>query len=127
MSVIGYIYTATGYQYIGIGKKIYDSTWSMRQYFDKIEKKYPDFKINKLAFLGPKEDLMKEENGIIINAAYQTGLFEVLKQQKVTPEQISGFKSGEIVAFSNFHSPVNASRESLGALLQMPVEFPMRT
>lgn len=101
MSVIGYIYTATGYQYIGIGKKIYDSTWSMRQYFDKIEKKYPEFKINKLAFLGPKEELMKEENGIIIMAAYQSGLFEVLKQQKIIPEQISGFKSGELVAFSN--------------------------
>ncbi len=101
MSVIGYIYTATGYQYVGLGKKIYDATWSMRQYFDKIEKKYPEFKINKLAFLGPKEDLMKEENGLLILAAYQSGLFEVLKQQKIIPEQISGFKSGELVAFSN--------------------------
>lgn len=120
MSVIGYIYTGTGYQYVGVGKKVYDSTWAMRQFYDKVEKKYPDFKINKLSFLGPKEELMKEENGIIVMAAYQSGIFEVLKQQKINPEQISGFKSGELVAYCNSGGMVF---EDLIYLLFKKIEF----
>ena len=40
MSVIGYIYTGAGYQYVGVGKKVYDNTWAMRQFYDKVDKKY---------------------------------------------------------------------------------------
>ena len=98
MAVIGYMFTAAGYQYVGLGKKAYDSTWSMRQYYDKVEKAYPDFKINKLSFLGPEKELAAEENGLIINAVYQRGIFDVLKDYKVSPEQIMGYKSGELMA-----------------------------
>lgn len=100
MAVIGYLFTAPGYQYVNLGKKAYDSTWLVRQYYDKVEKKYPDFKINKLSFLGPQEELSKEENGIIINGVYQRGVFDLLKEYKVTPEQMMGFKSGEIMALA---------------------------
>lgn len=98
MAVIGYMFTAAGYQYLNLGKKIYDSTWSMRQYYDKVEKKYQDFKINKLSFIGPEDELSREENGIIINAVYQRGVFDLLKDYKVNPEQLMGYKSGEIMA-----------------------------
>jgi [acyl-carrier-protein] S-malonyltransferase len=101
MAVIGYLFTAAGYQYINLGKKAYDSTWLVRQYYDKVEKKYPDFKINKLSFIGPQEDLSKEENGLIINAVYQRGVFDLLKEYKVSPEQMMGYKSGEIMALSS--------------------------
>ena len=100
MAVIGYMFTAAGYQYLNLGKKIYDSTWSMRQYYDKVEKKYQDFKINKLSFIGPEEELSREENGIIINAVYQRGVFDLLKDYKVNPEQLMGYKSGEIMALA---------------------------
>jgi len=100
MAVIGYLFTAAGYQYVNLGKKAYDSTWLVRQYYDKVEKKYPDFKINKLSFLGPQEELSREENGIIVNGVYQRGVFDLLKEYKVTPEQIMGFKSGEIMALA---------------------------
>jgi [acyl-carrier-protein] S-malonyltransferase len=100
MAVIGYMFTAAGYQYLNLGKKIYDSTWSMRQYYDKVEKKYQDFKINKLSFIGPEEELAREENGIIVNAVYQRGVFDLLKDYKVNPEQIMGYKSGEIMALA---------------------------
>lgn len=98
MAVIGYMFTAAGYQYVNLGKKAYDSSWLMRQHYDKVEKKYPDFKINKLSFIGPLEELMLEENGIIINAVYQRGIFDILKDYKVLPEQLFGYKSGEIMA-----------------------------
>lgn len=98
MAVIGYMFTGAGYQYVNLGKKAYDSSWLMRQHYDKIEKKYPEFRINKLSFIGPSEDLMREENGIIINAVYQRGIFDILKDYKVSPEQMFGYKSGEIMA-----------------------------
>jgi len=94
------MFTAAGYQYLNLGKKIYDSTWSMRQYYDKVEKKYQDFKINKLSFIGPEDELAREENGIIINAVYQRGVFDLLKDYKVSPEQLMGYKSGEIMALA---------------------------
>jgi len=94
------MFTAAGYQYLNLGKKIYDSTWSMRQYYDKVEKKYQDFKINKLSFIGPEDELAREENGIIINAVYQRGVFDLLKDYKVNPEQLMGYKSGEIMALA---------------------------
>lgn len=98
MAVIGYLYGAAGYQYVGLAKKLYDNTWAMRQFYDRVEKKYPDFKINKLSFIGPEEELLREENGLIINSVYQAGLFEVLKEQKIHPEQMAGYKSGELMA-----------------------------
>jgi [acyl-carrier-protein] S-malonyltransferase len=100
LSVISYLFTGAGYQYVNLGKKAYDSSWLVRQHYDKIEKKYPEFRINKLSFIGPVEDLMREENGIIINAVYQRGIFDVLKDYKVTPEQIFGYKSGELMALA---------------------------
>lgn len=101
MAVIGYLFTAAGYQYVNLGKKAYDSTWLVRQYYDKVEKRYQNFKINKLSFIGPQEDLSKEENGIIINAVYQRGIFDLLKEYKVTPEQMMGYKSGEIMVLAS--------------------------
>jgi [acyl-carrier-protein] S-malonyltransferase len=98
LAVIGYMFTGAGYQYINLGKKAYDSTWSVRQYYDKVEKKYPDFKINKLSFIGPENELSLEENGIIINAVYQRGIFDLLHDYKVSPEQMMGYKSGELMA-----------------------------
>jgi [acyl-carrier-protein] S-malonyltransferase len=98
MAVIGYMFTGAGYQYLNLGKKAYDSTWSVRQYYDKVEKRYPDFKINKLSFIGPEDELAREENGIIINAVYQRGVFELLRDYKVSPEQMMGYKSGELMA-----------------------------
>lgn len=98
MAAIGYMFTGAGYQYVSLGKKAYDSSWIMRQYYDKVEKKYSDFKINKLSFLGPVEELMLEENGLIINAVYQRGIFDILKDYKVMPEQMFGYKSGELMA-----------------------------
>lgn len=98
MAVIGYMFTGAGYQYLNLGKKAYDATWAIRQYYDKVEKKYPDFKINKLSFIGPEDELSREENGIIINAVYQRGIFDLLKDYKVSPEQMMGYKSGELMA-----------------------------
>jgi [acyl-carrier-protein] S-malonyltransferase len=98
MAVIGYMFTAAGYQYVNLGKKAYDSAWAMRQYYDKVEKKYPDFRINKLSFIGPEEELLREDNGIIINAVYQRGIFDILRDYKVNPEQMFGYKSGELMA-----------------------------
>jgi [acyl-carrier-protein] S-malonyltransferase len=92
------MFTGAGYQYLNLGKKAYDSTWSVRQYYDKVEKRYPDFKINKLSFIGPEDELAREENGIIINAVYQRGVFELLRDYKVSPEQMMGYKSGELMA-----------------------------
>jgi len=100
MAAIGYIYTGAGHQYVGLGKKVYDNSWGMRQFFDKVDKKYHDFKINKLSFLGPQEELSKEENGLIINSVYQAGLYEVLKERKILPEQAGGYKSGELMALT---------------------------
>ena len=100
MAVIGYMFTAAGYQYVNLGKKAYDSAWAMRQYYDKVEKKYPDFKINKLSFIGPEEELLREDNGIIINGVYQRGIFDILRDYKVNPEQLFGYKSGEIMALA---------------------------
>lgn len=101
MAIIGYLFTSAGYQYVNLGKKAYDSTWLVRQYYDKVEKRYQDFKINKLSFIGPQEELSKEENGIIINGVYQRGVFDLLKEYKVTPEQMMGYKSGEIMALAS--------------------------
>ncbi len=98
LAVIGFMFTAAGYQYVNLGKKAYDSSWSMRQYYDRVEKKYPDYKINKLSFIGPEEELMREDNGIIINAVYQRGIVDILKDYKTFPEQLFGYKSGEIMA-----------------------------
>jgi [acyl-carrier-protein] S-malonyltransferase len=98
MAVIGYMFTAAGYQYVNLGKKAYDSSWAMRQYYDKVEKKYPEFKINKISFIGPEEELMREDNGIIINGVYQRGIFDILRDYKVNPEQMMGYKSGELMA-----------------------------
>ncbi len=81
-----------------MGRKVFDAYWSMRQFYNKAEKLFPEFKINKLAFIGPEEELIKEENGLIINFCYQCGLYEVLKNQKVNPEQAAGYKTGEIAA-----------------------------
>lgn len=100
MAVISYLFTGAGYQYVNLGKKAYDSSWLMRQYYDKIEKKYPEFRVNKLSFIGPLEDLMREENGVIINAVYQNGIFDILRDYKVNPEQMFGYKSGEIMALA---------------------------
>ena len=94
------MFTAAGYQYVNLGKKAYDSAWAMRQYYDKVEKKYPDFKINKLSFIGPEEELLREDNGIIINGVYQRGIFDILRDYKVNPEQLFGYKSGEIMALA---------------------------
>jgi [acyl-carrier-protein] S-malonyltransferase len=92
------MFAAAGYQYVNLGKKAYDSSWTMRQYYDKVEGMYPDFKINKLAFIGPEEELMREDNGIVVNAVYQKGIYDILKEYKVSPEQIMGYKSGELMA-----------------------------
>ena len=35
-----------------------------------------------MSFIGPLEDLMREENGIIINAVYQSGIFDILRDYK---------------------------------------------
>jgi [acyl-carrier-protein] S-malonyltransferase len=100
MAVIGYIFTGIGYQYVGIGKEVYDKVYGMRQYYDRVQKRRPDFKINMLAFIGPKEELMKEDNGLTIMCAYQCGINEVLKHYKVNPEQMAGFKSGELTCLA---------------------------
>ncbi len=100
MAVIGFIYTGIGYQYVGIGKEVYDKVYGMRQYYDRVQKKRPEFKINMLAFLGPKEELMKEDIALPIMYAYQCGIKEVLKQYKVNPEQMTGFKSGELTGLA---------------------------
>lgn len=86
---------------MGIGKEIYDRTWDMRQFYDKVEKKNNEFKINKLAFMGPKEELLKEDNGVIVNAAYQAGIVAVLQKQKINPEQMAAYKSGEIAMLAS--------------------------
>ncbi|MFP4465778.1 MAG: ACP S-malonyltransferase [Candidatus Goldiibacteriota bacterium] len=120
MAVIGYMFSGSGYQYINMGKKIYDHMWGFRKFYDKAEKKFPEFKINKLSFIGPEEELMREENGVIICGVYQCGVYEVLKEKNIKPEQAMGFKTGELAAFISAGS---LSFENALGLMAKKTEF----
>ena len=98
MKKIGVVFPGQGSQYVGMGKKLYDSFESAREYFARADKTL-GFSITDLCFNGPEEELTQTYNTqpALVLVAY--AVWETLRKETgIVPSFVAGHSLGEYTA-----------------------------
>ncbi len=91
-----YLFPGQGFQYVGMGKGLYDSSAIARNYFEEANELL-GYRITEFMFYGPEEKLF--ETQIVQNAIYLVSLISALKEGKnFQPSMVAGHSLGETTA-----------------------------
>jgi [acyl-carrier-protein] S-malonyltransferase len=98
MKKIGIVFPGQGSQYIGMGKKLYDSFDSVKEYFARADKAL-GFSITDLCFNGPEDELRQTYNTQPSLLLIGYVVWQVLKDQTgIKPHLMAGHSLGEYTA-----------------------------
>ncbi|MEP7128430.1 MAG: ACP S-malonyltransferase [Chitinophagales bacterium] len=91
-----YLFPGQGFQYVGMGKSLYDGSPLARDYFEAANDLL-GYRITDLMFYGPEEKLF--ETQVVQNAIYLVSLISALKEGKdFRPCMVAGHSLGETTA-----------------------------
>lgn len=91
-----YLFPGQGFQYVGMGKSLYDSSPLARDYFEAANDLL-GYRITDIMFHGPDEKLF--ETSIVQNAIFLVSLISALKEGKdFRPSMVAGHSLGETTA-----------------------------
>src|SRR6185436_9584545 len=91
-----YLFPGQGFQYVGMGKQLYDSHAVARDYFERANELL-GYRITDLMFHGPEEKLF--ETRIVQNAIFLVSLISALKEgDNFQPSMVAGHSLGETTA-----------------------------
>lgn len=91
-----YLFPGQGFQYVGMGKTIYDSSPLARDYFEAANELL-GYRITDFMFNGPTEKLF--ETQIVQNAIFLVSLISALKEGRdFQPSMVAGHSLGETTA-----------------------------
>lgn len=98
MKKIGIVFPGQGSQYVGMGKKLYDSFDSVKEYFDRADKAL-GFSITDMCFNGPEDALRQTCNTQPALVLVGYTVWQVLKEQTgIRPSLMAGHSLGEYTA-----------------------------
>ena len=101
MLKIAYIFPGQGAQYVGMGKRLYESSLIAKEIFDKANDVL-GFDIKRLCFEGPEEELKTTANcqpAILIHSIAALRVFELNpKYSQIKPSFMAGLSLGEYTA-----------------------------
>ena len=93
-----FMFPGQGSQYVGMGKKLYDSYEKARQLLDRADE-ILGFSISKLMFEGPESELTETKNAQPALFIAGAAAYEYLKNEKgMTPDVVLGHSLGEFTA-----------------------------
>src|SRR5215217_7088294 len=88
-----YLFPGQGFQYVGMGKKLFDASPIARHYFE-LANKLLGYRISDIMFDGPDEDL--HETTIAQNAIYLLCLMIAWREDgEFKPSMVAGHSLGE--------------------------------
>jgi [acyl-carrier-protein] S-malonyltransferase len=91
-----YLFPGQGFQYVGMGKSLYDSSALARHYFEQANK-ILGYRISDIMFHGPEEKLF--ETTIAQNAIFIISLLHAMKDdENFKPDMVAGHSLGETTA-----------------------------
>lgn len=90
-----YLFPGQGFQYVGMGKKLYDESAIAREYFEHANQLL-GYRITDIMFHGTKEELF--ETRITQNAIFLVSLISALKEEDYDPSMVAGHSLGETTA-----------------------------
>ncbi|HYV91048.1 MAG TPA: ACP S-malonyltransferase [Chitinophagales bacterium] len=91
-----YLFPGQGFQYIGMGKKLYDESSLAREYFERANELL-GYRITDFMFRGPIEKLF--ETRVTQNAIFLVSLISALKEgDDFNPSMVAGHSLGETTA-----------------------------
>lgn len=97
MNKIGFVFPGQGAQYVGMGKKLYESSFRVKRIFDSAQAILGyDFK--NLCFEGPERELNMTENTqpAVLTTSYAAA--RIIIDEGLQPDMIAGFSLGEYSA-----------------------------
>ncbi len=98
MKKIGVIFPGQGSQYVGMGKRLYDSFESVKDYFNRADKVL-GFSITDMCFNGPEDTLRQTYNTQPALVLVGYAAWQVLKEQTgIKPAFMAGHSLGEYTA-----------------------------
>jgi len=92
-----FVFPGQGAQYAGMGREISDMFPSARATFDEADSAL-DFRISRMCFEGPEEDLKLTENTQPAILTTSSALFRVLEERGMRPDFVAGHSLGEYSA-----------------------------
>lgn len=91
-----YLFPGQGFQYIGMGKHLYDSSPIARDYFERANELL-GYRITDFMFVGPEDKLFNTQ--VTQNAIFLLSLISALKEGKsFKPSMVAGHSLGETTA-----------------------------
>ncbi|MGB9779262.1 ACP S-malonyltransferase [Caldanaerobacter sp.] len=91
---VAFIYPGQGAQYAGMGKEMYEKYEEAREIFERADEAL-GFKISKLCFEGPEEELMKTENTQPAILTVSVAITKVLLKKGIRADVTAGLSLGE--------------------------------
>ncbi|HEX2965284.1 MAG TPA: ACP S-malonyltransferase [Syntrophorhabdaceae bacterium] len=116
MKKIGIVFPGQGSQYVGMGKKLYETYDFVKEYFDRADKAI-GYSITELCFNGPEETLRQTFNTQPALVLVSYSVWQVLRKNiPITPFLMAGHSLGEYTAllasgFLSFEDAVSITRK----------------
>lgn len=97
MGKIAFIFSGQGAQYAGMGKELYENLSVCREVYDKADEAL-GFKISKICFFGPEEELNITENTQPAILTTSIAAMKALEEKGIRPDVAAGLSLGEYSA-----------------------------